>query len=178
MLLCRAIIAPMSTDLISLRSATPDDAPAIAHIHEKAWRHAYQGLIPHLHLSRMIARRGPGWWQGSLDKGMHALVLEFDGDLSGYVTFGRSRLRGTPYLGEIFELYVLPSCQGVGFGGRLFRTARAELSACNLEGLCVWALACNDQACNFYLHLGGRPISEGLEKFGEESFRKIAYAWR
>ncbi len=168
----------MTTGLISIRSAGQDDAPGIARVHEKAWRHSYQGIIPHLHLSRMIARRGPGWWQGAFEKGMHALILDFDGEVSGYVTLGRSRMQGAPYSGEIFELYVRPSCQGVGFGGRLFHAARAELSSRNLDGLCVWSLACNDRACAFYLHLGGRQISEGMERFDDETFRKVAFAWR
>lgn len=168
----------MTTCLISIRTAGRKDAPDIACVHEEAWRHAYQGLIPHLHLSRMIARRGSRWWQGALKEGMPALALDFDGELSGYVTFGRSRMRGTPYSGEIFELYVRPSCQGVGFGGRLFHAARTELSGHNLEGLCVWSLACNERACGFYSHLGGRRISEGLEQFGDTSLRKIAFAWR
>lgn len=168
----------MTTDLVSVRAARPQDAAAIAHIHEEAWRQAYQGLIPHLPLSQMIARRGPGWWQSTLSKGMAALVLEFDGEPAGYATLGRSRMRGTPYGGEVFELYVRPDCQGAGFGSRLFRAARAELEARGIEGLCIWSLAENDLACAFYLHLGGREISEGTEKFGEAVLRKIAFAWR
>ena len=168
----------MTTDLVSVRTARTGDAAAIAHIHEEAWRNAYQGLIPHLPLSQMIARRGPGWWQGTLSKGMAALVLEFDDELAGYVTLGRSRMRGTSYGGELFELYVRPDYQGVGFGGRLFRAARAELEVHGIDGLCVWSLADNDLACAFYLQLGGRQISEGTEKFGESILRKVAFAWR
>lgn len=167
----------MTTGLISIRTAGQDDAPGIARVHEEAWRHSYQGIIAHLQLSQMIARRGPGWWQGAIAKGMHALILDFDSEVSGYVTLGRSRMGGTPYSGEIFELYVRPSCQGVGFGGRLFHAARAELSSRNLDGLCIWSLACNDRANAFYLHLGGRQISEGLDQLGDETFRKVAFAW-
>lgn len=168
----------MPTDLTSVRTARSEDAAAIARVHEEAWRHAYQGVIPHLPLSQMLARRGPGWWQSTLAKGMPALVLEFDSELAGYVTLGRSRMRGTPYGGELFELYVLPDFQGIGFGGRLFRAARAELEARGIEGLCVWALADNEMACAFYLHLGGRPISEGMDTFGDAQLRKVAFAWR
>lgn len=168
----------MPTDLTSVRAARSEDAAAIAHVHEEAWRHAYQGVIPHLPLAQMIARHGPGWWQSVLARGMRALVLEFDGELTGYVTLGRSRMRGTPFGGELFELYVLPDFQGVGFGRRLFRAARTELERRGIEGLCVWALADNEMACAFYLHLGGRPISEGAETFGETTLRKVAFAWR
>lgn len=168
----------MATDLISIRTAGSADAKRLAAAHEEAWRYAYQGIIPHLPLSRMIARRGPGWWQDALEKGMPALLLSFDDDLAGYATFGRSRMRGTPYAGEIFELYVGPVYQGAGFGRRLFEAARKKLAASGHRGLIVWALAENEAACGFYGRLGGQPVSQGLETFGEESLRKIAFAWR
>ena len=167
----------MSTALISIRTASPEDAEGIALVHEDAWGHAYQGIIPHLELSRMIARRGPGWWQSALLKGTHGLVLDFDGATAGYVTYGRSRLRNTPYSGELFELYVKPDCQGVGFGSRLFEAARLDLKRRGLDGLCVWCLCDNERACQFYSQLGGRPVSEGLESFGDTYLRKIAFAW-
>lgn len=168
----------MSSDLITIRAARCGDADALAQAHEEAWRYTYQGVIPHLPLCRMIARRGKSWWRHALESGMCPLVLDFDAELAGYTTCGPSRLRGTRYAGEIFELYVRPAYQGVGFGGRLFRAARAELVRHDLAGLCVWALADNDQACAFYLHMGGRPVSEGIERFGRQALRKVAYAWR
>lgn len=168
----------MTTGLTNVRLARPKDAPGIAAIHEEAWRHSYQGIIPHVPLSQMIARRGPGWWQQSLSKGVEALLLDFDGEPAAYATLGASRLRGTRYMGEIFELYVRPDFQGVGFGGRLFREGRKRLAARGLNGLCVWALTDNDQACAFYLQLGGKPISEGTETFGGVTLRKVAFAWR
>lgn len=167
----------MSTRLTAVYLAEPDDAPALAMIHEDAWRQAYQGLIPHLPLSRMIARRGPGWWQKALYNGVDALLLDFDGEPAGYATVGRSRLKGTAYGGEIFELYVRPDYQGAGLGGKLFRAARKRLGDRGLHAFCVWALADNDMACGFYRHLGGQVISEGFEQFGKTSLRKVAYAW-
>jgi hypothetical protein len=41
----------------------------------------------------------------------------------------------------------------------------------------VWALTDNDSACAFYLSLGGKPIAEGAERFGDISLRKVAFAW-
>jgi len=168
----------MATGLISIRTARPGDAPGIARAHREAWRYAYRGLIPHLPLERMIARRGAGWWQRSLERGMHALALDFDGGLAGYATLGRNRMRATSYMGEIFELYVRPGFQGAGFGRRLFSTARARLEDARITGLIVWALAGNDAACAFYTHLGGRPISEGIDRFGDQTLRKVAFAWK
>lgn len=169
--------AAMATDLISIAAAVSDDAERLARAHEEAWRHAYQGIIPHLALSRMIARRGPGWWRRALERDMPVLLLQFDGELAGYTSFGRSRMPGTAYGGEIFELYVAPVYQGAGFGRLLFKAAQKKLFSAGHDGLVVWALADNDLACGFYRHLGGRPISEGMDSFGLVSLRKIAFAW-
>jgi hypothetical protein len=43
--------------------------------------------------------------------------------------------------------------------------------------LMVWALTDNDSACAFYLSLGGKPVAEGAERFGDISLRKVAFAW-
>lgn len=167
----------MATGLIALRNARETDAEALAQAHEDAWRYAYQGIIPHLPLSQMIARRGPGWWRSALRQRMPALVLEFDAEIAGYVTYGPSRTRTTPYNGEIFELYVRPVYQGAGFGRKLFETARQRLDGAGRRGLIVWALADNDSACEFYMRLGGCVISQGLERFGETVLRKVAFVW-
>ena len=103
-------------------------------------------------------------------------MLDFGGEAAGYVTYGRSRLR-TQFQGEIFELYLHPIYQGLGLWEKLFDGARARLAELRLKGLLVWALADNDQACGFYLRLGGKPVAEGTESFGEISLRKVAFAF-
>ena len=167
----------METDLVQIRPARLKDATALAEVYAEAWRGAYRGVIPHLSLERMIARRGLSWWQGALAERRPLLVLDFDGAASGYATYGRCRSGRTAFQGEIFELYLHPVYQGLGFGERLFERARKRLADLRLKGLMVWALSDNDGACAFYLSLGGKPVAEGAERFGEVSLRKVAFAW-
>lgn len=167
----------METSVVQIRSARPKDAVVLAEVYAEAWRGAYRGVIPHLSLERMIARRGLRWWQCALKQPGALLVLDFDGAPAGYVTYGRSRARRSPFQGEIFELYLHPVYQGLGFGEQLFDSARQRLADLRLKGLVVWALADNDAACAFYLNLGGKPVAEGAERFGEVSLRKVAFAW-
>lgn len=167
----------MPVDVAHVRPARSKDAPALAAAYEESWRGAYQGVIPHLSLERMIARRGLRWWQNALRKRTSLLVLDFDGGAAGYVTFGRCRLGGTPYQGEVFELYLHPTYQGLGFGTKLFRGARLRLGEQRIRGLIVWAIADNEAACSFYLGQGGKPVAEGAERFGETTLHKIAFAW-
>ena len=168
----------MSVDVAQVRPARPKDADALAAAYEEAWRGAYQGIIPHLDLERMIARRGAVWWERVLRRRASLLVLDFGGQVAGYVTFGRCRIGRGPYRGEIFELYLCPTYQGLGLGTKLFDGARQKLREWRLHGLLVWALADNEAACDFYIRLGGRPIAEGAESFSGTILRKIAFVWR
>jgi ribosomal protein S18 acetylase RimI-like enzyme len=168
----------MEKTMVQIRPAKPRDAADLAEVYAEAWRGAYRGIIPHLSLERMVAKRGLSWWKTALSTRSPLLVLDFNGSASGYVTFGRCRSGRSPFQGEIFELYLHPIYQGLGLGEQLFDSARDRLVALHLKGLLVWALSDNDGACAFYVSLGGKPVAEGVERFGDISLRKVAFAWR
>jgi GNAT superfamily N-acetyltransferase len=152
----------------SIRHARPGDAEAIAGVHDASWRDAYRGVIPGEELERMIARRGPQWWQAAIVRGTGLLVIDFDRTIVGYATYGRNRVPSMPYSGEIFELYLAPEFQGLGFGRRLFNAARCELAEHHCLSTIVWALADNEKATAFYRRLGGLPIRRAEERFGAD----------
>jgi ribosomal protein S18 acetylase RimI-like enzyme len=167
----------MSQAALSIRLARARDANGIAAVHDAAWREAYRGIIPGPELERMVQRRGPTWWRNVIDKGTRLAVLEFNDGERGYVSYGRNRLTVSPYRGEIFELYLAPEYQGLGFGRRLFEAARHDLAGNRMSGLIVWALADNDRACDFYRHLGGIKVREMEERFGKETRMRHAFGW-
>ena len=167
----------MGAGLISFRSATSHDASTVASIHEAAWRATYQGIIPHLHLQRMIARRGPRWWQQQIERGANLTLLVFDGVPQGYATWGQARGTWPWPAGEIYELYVNPTFQGIGLGSRLFTAAKAALKREGLSKLVVWALKENETACAFYCGMGGAPLAAVPERYGEVSLVRVAFVW-
>ncbi len=167
----------MTTLAVDIRPAEKLDASAIAEIHATAWANAYTGIIPHKTLRGMIARRGENWWINALGNSNAILVAEVGGKLAGYATLGRNRTRALQQQGEIYELYLRPEYQGLGFGGRLFAAARSRISDFGLKGMVVWALEENARALGFYEALGGADIAEGTECFEGKNLRKIAYVW-
>ncbi|MEF2552250.1 GNAT family N-acetyltransferase [Aurantimonas sp. A2-1-M11] len=167
----------MKTLAAEIRLAEPRDAPELSAVHDASWRGAYGGLIPHRCLEKMIGRRDAGWWSGAIRSGAAILVVEFAGAPVGYATLGRNRTRAFQAEGEIYELYLQPEYQGLGFGKRLFKSAVDLLQERGLKGLVVWALAENHRAIEFYGRLGGRDIAQGSERFETREVAKVAFVW-
>lgn len=167
----------MKTIAAEVRLAEPSDAATLASIHEIAWQSAYRGIIPFRSLNRMVRRRGPAWWSQAIGNRAAILVLEFAGEMAGYATLGRNRTDALGVEGEIYEIYLRPEYQGLGFGRRLFAAARALLRDRGLKGVAVWALADNDNAMSFYASAGGSDVAEGQETFETTTLRKVAFVW-
>ena len=167
----------MVATLITIRPARAADASDIAVVHDAAWRDAYRGIIPGRELEKMIARRGPRWWQAAIRRGSRLMVLEFDESIGGYASYGRNRVPALPYAGEIFELYLAPEFQGLGFGRRLFDSARRDLAEYGLISLLVWALADNQRAVDFYQRMGGSVARRAEESFGVERRDRVCFGF-
>jgi len=167
----------MSTVLIEIRRAKATDAAAVADKHDEAWRGAYQGVIPGVELEKLVTRRGADWWDSAIRKGSRIAILAFGDKVAGYANYGRNRARSLFYDGEIYELYLRPEYQGLGFGRRLFSSARRDLAQSGLKSLVIWALSDNDPAVEFYRALGGKAVARSSERFGDKSLEKVAFAW-
>lgn len=167
----------MSLGLTALRPARHDDAEALANIHEDAWRSTYRGVIDGLELERMISRRGPKWWRTALSRGVRIQMLEVAGVAAGYATFGRSRMRELPFEGEIYELYIRPDHQGLGFGTELFDATRAALERSRLSGLAIRVLKDNEAAVGFYLRRGGQVLMTSRERIAQTSLDLTVFGW-
>lgn len=165
-----------SSSAVRIRRGRPADGEALAEIFRESWQQTYRSIIPPLHLETMIRRRGSDWWTGALKSGDVVYLLEFEGKPVGYGTCGPSRVRGA-YKGEIYELYLTPVYQGLGFGEHLFEACRAGLDERRLDGLIVWALTANTQAIDFYWRRGGRPHSTAYDRIGRARLEKISLVW-
>lgn len=168
----------MIAPLTEVRSAKFNDAAAIARVHEETWLSTYQGIIPHLFLQRLIARRDTRWWGRLIKRSNNRIyVLTFNGQVQGYVTYGASRNPRRASIGEIYELYLSPTYQGLGFGKQLFLAAYNDLKNDGRRSLLVWALSENELACGFYSRLGGRRCGSSPERYGDTTLHRVAFLW-
>ncbi len=161
---------------VRVRRGKLADAKPLADVFRESWELTYRGIIPHLHLETMIRRRSPEWWRTMIRSGDTLFVLEVAGQVAGYATCGVSRTRGAQQ-GEIYEIYLAPTYQGLGLGEHLFEACRHALDMRRLDGLLVWALADNAGAIDFYWRRGGRPIAKRADRIGGAKLAKLAFAW-
>ncbi|MBD8877399.1 GNAT family N-acetyltransferase [Roseibium polysiphoniae] len=167
----------MTIDLIDLRPAEAGDCDALATVHSAAWLGAYRGLLDGVELERLIARRPAAWWRSALSKGVKIQVLEVANEPAGYASYGSCRMSNLPYEGEIYELYLKPEYQGLGFGRALFQTVREALAAQKLEGLAVQVLSDNQSARAFYRALGGKLAAKSSYYSAGKPFELAVYGW-
>jgi GNAT superfamily N-acetyltransferase len=161
---------------VVVRSAKVSDAARLAVVFRESWSNAYAGIIPHQSLETIMRRRDAAWWKAQIRSGETILVLVVAGKIGGYATVGITRGRST-YQGEIYELYLAPIYQGLGFGELLFEACRYRLDSRKLKGLIVWALAENASALGFYERRGGRTVGRVSERFGRSRLEKIGIGW-
>jgi GNAT superfamily N-acetyltransferase len=167
----------MKTLSIDIRRAEPEDAKAISGTHQVSWMQAYGGLIPHIALTRMVARRGEKWWRRATNGPATLLVADVAGVIAGYATVGLNRANGLPHEGEIYEIYLRPEYQGIGLGSRLFNEARELLSSLGCNGMVAWCLEDSEIAAQFFRSQGGVDAVEGMEDFGGAELKKVGFLW-
>jgi GNAT superfamily N-acetyltransferase len=162
---------------IGVRRAKDQDVAAIAQVHDEAWRLAYRGVIPGRDLERMVERRGASWWRNAIRRQAVVLVMEIGGTVVGYATLGPTRMKALPYAGEIYEIYLKPEYQGLGFGRHLFAAARAELVRYGMRSFAVRVLKANAPAGQFYQRLGGTLVADTAERIGESVLPVTVFGW-
>lgn len=167
---------------VRVRPADRSDADELAAVHLESWRWAYQGLLPETYLSRLrhdeLAAR---WWRrlaaGELDEAIR--VVEHDGHVRGFVTFGPRRDDPTwlGYAGEVYMLYLAPELVGLGLGHQLLDQALEELTRMRCYWIVVWVLAKNERARRFYERAGLRlDGARRWDPFGDRAVPVVRYA--
>jgi ribosomal protein S18 acetylase RimI-like enzyme len=167
----------MKTVTHETRFAKLHDVAGLVQTHDDAWRSTYRGLIPGSELEKIISKRGADWWQAAIARGNRISLLIFNDEIAGYINYGRNRAKGLSSEGEIYELYLKPEYQGLGFGTQLFNAAKLDLKRNNIGSMVAWALTDNELGMTFFRNQAGRAIARSQERFGTKMLDKTAFSW-
>jgi len=140
--------------VLTIRGATPSDAPGIARVHVLTWQSAYQGLIPDSYLQTLSISKRTENWAKQLEKpadGTRYFVAALEGEVLGFCTVGKSGDEDSSSdVGELYAIYVLPDKQGSGIGSALLDTGLDFLKNENFKSATLWVLEANHTSRGWY----------------------------
>jgi ribosomal protein S18 acetylase RimI-like enzyme len=141
---------------VVIRSATPEDALAIATVHVSAWKAAYRGIVPVEFLDSLsIEQRSDAWRQILLERAPETLVAQAADAILGFISAAASRdPDAQPFTGEIWAVYVAPAHWRTGIGRLLCQQAERRLLQQGLNEVTLWVLKDNRPAHQFYWSTG------------------------
>lgn len=162
-----------------VRAASPQDAEAVAHVHQESWRTTYSGILPLAVIAEQAGRKSADVWRNRLALAAPesaTWVAGRAGALVGFASCGPARHRLEGLEAEIYALYVLRAEQRRGVGRALVRACARHFVRHGRFGFYLWVLKAN-RARLFYESLGGREIGAKTERLGLHSFAEVAYGW-
>lgn len=162
--------------MFSIRSATPEDAVAIARVHVESWRSTYAGIVPDAYLAGLDETLRVKLWQEWLVSGAVVLVSERKSEIVGFAHAGRIREPIETADAEIYSLYLLKEAHGRGIGRALLSGVAAMLQQQGFNSVGLWVLERN-RARSFYERCGGRFAASRVIEIGGARLMEVAYWW-
>ena len=144
---------------LQLRDAVVADAAALAFLNAASWRAAYADVLPASYLAALEVDA----WQERLraridaaDAAQFTLVACEGGSRLGLVSGGPARSLPPSAEGEVYAIYVDPTCCGRGVGSALLGAAEARLTEAECSHAALWVFTRNATARRFYERRGWR----------------------
>lgn len=139
---------------ISVRPASVDDAPRIAHIHVASWRDTYAGVLSAERLAQLSTESRAANWRRTLAGGADVWVATAGDTIVGFASTGPGRGENPPRDLELYAIYQLPDAHGSGTGQALIEASLGDSPAF------LWVADPNPRAQAFYRRNGFEPDGE------------------
>lgn len=166
-----------------IRSATPDDAEAVAAVHVASWQATYRGVFadevldgPDLPANRLRL------WQRLLGPDRPArsatvVAEEPEGAVVGFAFTTTSRDDdGDDGTAELNAIYARPEAWGTGAGRELMAAAVAGLRDAGFRSVTLWVLDSNVRARRFYERAGFAPDgARKTEEYAGATITEVRY---
>lgn len=168
----------MRERLTPIRPATPEDAPGIADVNVRAWRHAYRGMIPDAYLDALEPTTLTARVSETLRRRATILVAA-PGAVVGFSWVSTSRDEDAPAgTAEVIAHYVAPEHQRRGVGRALMAESLHLAASQGARRVTLWVLQANDAARAFYAALGFAPDGaiKATQRWGGVPVSEMRYA--
>lgn len=163
---------------IVFENGAKKDIDGIVKVHVEGWKETYIGIVPDDYLDKLSIEQGKLHWRALFeDNKTEVIICKIDGEIIGFVTYGKEQHGYANYDGEMYALYLLKSHHGQGIGNKLFEMAKSGLKDLGYKSMLIWALAEN-KTCNFYLKKGGKKEYKSKRDFGGKVLEEQSFGWK
>lgn len=143
----------------TIRLATKNDCYSLSDVKFNVWNTTYRGIYPDAKIDNYDFEMQANKFKDIMDNPeVELYVVEQDGRIVGYMSYGTPPRPFEDYKQEIILLYILKECQGTGLGRKLFSIAYNKMKE---KGYTEFLISCNKYnypAQKFYEKMGGKII--------------------
>jgi L-amino acid N-acyltransferase YncA len=162
--------------MVSIRTATAEDAGAIARVHVESWQTTYTGIVPEAYLAGLDEVLRAKLWHEWLAGSTIVLVAEKEGRVVGFAHAGPNREVLEQCDAELYSIYLLRDAQRHGSGTALLQGIARTLVERGFRSMAVWVLERNPSR-NFYETHGGHLAKSKVIEIGGVKLMEVAYVW-
>lgn len=173
--------APLTPLTLSLRSATPADAPLIAAMHAASWQATYRGLLPDTFLDTEVSNDRAAYWRARLEAPGEERRLVQIAERAPHEPVGFmcvERQIGSPWGVLLDNLHAMPAWQGMGAGKLMMRAAKDWAREQGETQLYLYVLEGNAPAIAFYESQGWQYSGAEPDKMGGIDITALRYVYR
>ena len=136
-------------NIIIKRPETDEEIRGMGQVFYESWHETYENFFDRSYLSKLTPELSEKIAEGQKENSLIAVV---NGQVVGFIAFGRNRDEELSEAGEVYALYVLPKFQGKSVGYRLMKEAIKQFD--KGVDIFLWVLKGNEKAISFYLKFG------------------------
>jgi ribosomal protein S18 acetylase RimI-like enzyme len=171
----------MST-AITIRSATLDDVKGIARVHIDTWRSTYRGIVPDDYLDSLSYENRADSWKKRIEEAAEGkwfiyVAVNENKQVVGFISGGPNRTDDPIYKGELYAIYIVQSCHGLGIGRKLSLALVKSLLTTDIASMMLWVFEKNTSARRFYESLSGQFLRSNWFDISGVSIEEVAYGW-
>ncbi|MFJ5768739.1 GNAT family N-acetyltransferase [Psychrobacillus sp. NPDC093180] len=161
------------------RKASKVDIKQISSVYVDSWKTTYSGLVPDDYLDRLSYEKAEQKWIDFLNNENEPFIyvaINDEGKIIGFAS--GKRINDNNFDGELYSLYLLQECRGLGVGRQLVSAIAKNFKEKGISSMMVWVMKQNKSGLGFYERIGGKEYIHRTSTFGGTEVEDVAYGWK
>ncbi|MEP9409575.1 GNAT family N-acetyltransferase [Peribacillus frigoritolerans] len=164
---------------LKIRKAIEEDIKAVARVYVDGWRTTYRGLVPDDYLDELSYEDAEKRLIDFLNNENESFIYVAINDTGKIIGFASGKsIDETNFDGELYSLYLLQECRGLGVGRQLVSAISKHFKEKGIYSMMVWVMKQNKSGLGFYERMGGKEYFHRKSEFGGTVVDDVAYGWK